>query len=164
MNYWLILVFFYPLEGVLQHLIKRTQKVSLHKFSMNNYSLFNLKNNNENSILSNPWSQPKLLCVEIVINGAKECGGSCLGTKNSYKKPKNDRFQQQRAFLSCKIQRTTCIPRSRASNKISSIQTLSQTKRDFFCDNFASITASEETLPMIKKVSRDEPCSCFRTI
>lgn len=73
-------------------------------------------------------------------------------------------LHQQRAFLSRKSHRATCIPRRRASNKISSNQTFNQGKKDFFCNNFASITASEETLPMIKNVSREDPGNCFRNI
>lgn len=63
------------------------------------------------------------------------------------------------AFLSCKSHKATCIPHSRTSSTMSSNITLNQVKRDLLCDTFASMRASEETLPIMKNVSREDPCN-----
>lgn len=54
------------------------------------------------------------------------------------------------------------MEKSRASNKISSNQTLKRRKKDLLCNNFASITALEETLPIITNDSGEDPCSCIK--
>lgn len=68
-------------------------------------------------------------------------------------------WDQDNTFLSCKSHKAVCIPQSRISSKILSNFTLNQVKSDLLCDIFASMTASEETFPMIKNVSRDDPCN-----
>lgn len=73
-------------------------------------------------------------------------------------------FKPGKDLLSCKSHNAICIPKSRASNKISSSHTSNRHNKDFLCNFFASTTASEETFPIMKKVSREEPCNCLSCI
>ena len=71
-----------------------------------------------------------------------------------------DHYRQARDFLSCKSHKAICIPKSRTSNKISSKKTFNQHNNDLFCNDLASMTASDETFPMIRNVWREDACNC----
>lgn len=68
-------------------------------------------------------------------------------------------LDQDNVFRSCRSHHAICIPQSRISIKILSNRTLNQVTSDLLCAIFASMTASEETFPMTKNVSRDDPCN-----
>lgn len=67
-----------------------------------------------------------------------------------------------KAFWSFKSHSAICIINNRASSWNSSNQTSAWDRKDLHCTNFDSITASEETLPMIRNVSEEDPCICSR--
>ena len=116
------------------------------------------------SIWSNWRSRPRIL--QGLWSMEKKDKEECVypfGRKNNLRTV-SLQFYQHKAFLSRRNHRATCIPRSRASNKISSSQTFNRTNKDLLCNNLASITASEEIFPMIKNVSREDSCNCFRTV
>lgn len=73
-------------------------------------------------------------------------------------------FHQSKAFLRCKSHKASCNVKIRASNITSSNQTFNQLAKDLLPDNFASITASDDTFPMMRNVSSEDPCNCWQTI
>ena len=73
---------------------------------------------------------------------------------------KLSQFHQSKAFLRCKSHKASCNVKNRASNITSSNQAFSQHVNDLFSDNFASITASDDTFPIMRNVSSEDPCNC----
>lgn len=71
---------------------------------------------------------------------------------------RSHRSHDIKAFWSFKSQNAICITNNRASSRNSSKQMSTRERKDLFCNNFDSTTASEETLPTIKNVSWEDPC------